>query len=98
MVEGEYLSVDSLSTGDRIEIGWMPNRKCVIEYLGDYKFRAIYCENSTIQPVDTFKCVEFIKNQPAIMDEFIQSGNTDKTSRRYIAGKHHDLSFIKKLD
>lgn len=97
MIEGENVAVSSLSVGDIVEIGWLPDRKCEIEYLGDYKFRAIRCENSTMQPGDTFKCVEFIKNQPAILDDFIQAGNTDICHKRYIAGKHHGLSFIKKL-
>lgn len=97
MVEGDFVAVKSLSEKERLEIGWLPDRRCVIEYLGEYKFRAIHCENSTMQTGDTFKCMEFIKNQPAIMDEFIQSDNPEKTPKRYIAGKHHGLSFIKKL-
>lgn len=97
MVTGENIEVNSLKVGDRLQIGWMPDRKCEIEYLGDYKFKAIECENSTMQPGDTFRCVEFIKNQPAIMDEFIQARDTDKNPKRYIAGKHHGLSLIKKL-
>lgn len=97
MLEGENIPSNSLSIGDRIEIGWLPDRKCVIEYLGDYQFKAIHCENSTMQPGDIFKCVEFIKNQPAIMDEFIKSGDCRESHKRYIAGKHHGLSFIKKL-
>ena len=98
MVNGENIEACSLSVGDILQIGWLPNRKCIIEYLGDYKFRAIKCENSTMQPGDIFKCVEFIKNQPAIMDEFIQSGDCQRNHKRYIAGKHHGLSFIKKIN
>lgn len=98
IVEGENISSSTLSVGDRLQIGWLPDRKCVIEYLGDYKFVAIECENSTMQPGDKFKCVEFIKNQPAVMDEFIQIGDRDKCCKRYIAGKSHGLSFIKILD
>ena len=97
MIEGENIEVSSLSAGDRLLIGWVPDRMCVIEYLGDYKFMAIRCENSTMQPGDTFKCVEFIKNQPAIMDEFFRDGEIGSNPKRYIAGKHHGLSFIKKI-
>ena len=97
MVEDKAVFCKSLSVGDRLQIGWLPDRKCVIEYLGDYKFEAISCENSTLQSGDTFKCIEFIKGQPAVMDEFIQDSDSSKTSKRYIAGKHHGLSYIKKL-
>lgn len=97
MVEGEHLKSSDLTAGDRLEIKWMPNRRCVIEYLGDYKYKAIECENSTLQPGDTFKCIEFIKNQPAIMDDFIVSGDGAGKAKRYIAGKYHGLSSVKKI-
>lgn len=97
MVEGENISSSSLAIGDRLEICWMPDRRCVIEYLGDYRFIAIHCENSTMQPGDRFKCIEFIRNQPAIMDEFMRADKQGNASKRYIAGKHHGLSSIKIL-
>lgn len=97
IVEGENVQSARLAVGDRLQIGWLPDRKCVIEYLGNYKFRAVCCENSTMKPGDTFRCIEFIRNQPAIMDEFLQAGDCREKQKRYIAGKHHGLSFIKKL-
>ena len=97
MVEDKALFSISLSAGERLQIGWLPDRKCVIEYLGDYKFKAISCKNSTLQPGDSFKCIEFIKGQPAVMDELTQASDFSKTPKRYIAGKHHGLSYIKKL-
>ena len=97
IVEGENVRASSLSKGELLQISWLPDRKCLIEYMGDYRFRAISCENSTLQPGDTFRCIEFIKNQPAIMDELIQSKDQDKKPKRYIAGKLHGLSCIKKF-
>lgn len=97
MIEDKAIFSNSLNPGERLEIGWLPDRKCVIEYLGEYKFKAIQCENSTMQPGDTFKCIEFIKNQPAIMDEFTPFGESGESYKRYTAGKYHGLSFIKKL-
>lgn len=97
MVEDKAVFSKSLAQGERLQIGWLPDRKCVIEYSGEYKFKAIYCKNSTLQPGDTFKCIEFIKGQQAVMDELIQASDLTKTPKRYVAGKHHGLSYIKKL-
>ncbi|MCH5242538.1 MAG: hypothetical protein J1F67_08965 [Muribaculaceae bacterium] len=97
MVEDKAVFCKSLSEGERLQIGWLPDRKGVVEYLGDYKFKAISCENSTLKPGDTFKCIEFIKGQPAVMDELLQASDSSKTPKRYIAGKQHGLSYIKKL-
>ncbi|MCH5234176.1 MAG: hypothetical protein J1E16_02705 [Muribaculaceae bacterium] len=97
MVEGEYISVNSLSVGDRIEIGWLPNRKCVIEYLGDNKFVAMDCENSTIRPGDTFHCLEFILHQPVNMDYFQKKGEKSNNNIRYVAGKMNGITTLRKL-
>ena len=97
VVEDKAVFCNSLSIGEKLQIGWLPDRKCILEYLGNYQFKAIHCENSTLRPGDTFKCIEFIKNQPAIMDELLQVSDSSKTPKRYIAGKYHGLSYIKKL-
>lgn len=97
VIEDKTILSVSLIVGERHQFGWLPDRECIVEYLGDYKFKAVSCKNSTIKAGDTFKCIEFIKGQPAIMDEFRQTTNEVSSSKRYIAGKHHGLSFIKKI-
>ena len=96
MIDGVAVYSDSLSPGDRLQLGWVPDRNCIIEYLGDYKFIAISCENSTLRPGDTFKCLEFILHEPAIMDQLIQAVDPNKIPKRYVAGKVNGLSYIKK--
>lgn len=98
VIEEKAVLSKSLSVGEQLKICWLPDRECIIEYLGDYKFRAIDCKNSTLREGDTFKCIEFIKGQPAIMDELIQASDLSKTLKRYIAGKHHGISCIKILE
>lgn len=97
MFEGEYISSHSLTPGDRLLIEWLPDRKCVIEYRGNYEFIALECENSTMQPGDTFRCTEFRKKMPAIMDHFVQKNRKDSQPKRYVAGKEHGLSGLKIL-
>lgn len=97
MFDGESIFSRNLGKGDRLEIGWLPNRKCVVEYLGDNDFVAISCENSTLQPGDRFSCLEFILNQPCIMENLRTASQNSDTGKRYVAGVRHGLTTLKKL-
>lgn len=97
MFEGEAIRSVDLKIGDKLQLGWLPDRLCVVEYLGNNRFRALECENSTIQPGDTFSCIEFRLNLPAIMEHFIAAGNDSLTPKRYVAGLKHGISYLKKL-
>ena len=88
---------DELNVGDRIELKWLPNRECIVRYLGNNRFVAEACENSTIQPGDTFSCIEFRLNQPAVMDHFIATDDDSKIPKRYVAGLNNGISHLKKL-
>ena len=97
MFDEESISSAELIPGDLLQIGWLPDRLCVIEYLGNNRFMAIICENSTMKPGDSFCCLEFMKNQPAIMDNFIKSGKESDSNLRYVAGKVNGITTLKKL-
>lgn len=97
MFAGESIFSKDLKVGDRLEIGWLPDRKCVIEYLGDNNFIAVKCENSTMQPGDYFSCLEFFLYQPCIMENFISPTQNDENGKRYVAGVRHGLTTLKKV-
>lgn len=88
---------DDLIEGDRILLKWMPDRECVVRYLGNNKFVAESCVNSTIQPGDTFSCIEFRLNQPAVMDQFLAVNDDSETPKRYVAGFKYGISCLRKL-
>lgn len=98
MFEGDSIYSDELEEGERLLLRWLPNRQCIIRYLGDNRFIAEDCENSTIQPGDTFSCIGFRVNRPAVMEQFVASGDESGTPKQYIAGLKHGISFLKKLD
>lgn len=68
------VTTDELQVKDRILIGWSPNRVCLLEYLGDNRFRVLESENAKIKVGDTFSSRLFIENEPLYIDNLRQSG------------------------
>lgn len=92
-----------LSVGSRLRLGWLPDRVCVIRYLGDNRFIAEETLNATIQPGDTFSCMQFQKGLPVCMDKFIRACDSPAAccssheSLRYIVGQHSGLTLLEML-
>ena len=88
----EVISTEDLKVGDKIRIGWMPNRLCIISYLGDNRFIAEECENSTMKKGDTFVCYQFILGKELVMSDFRQNPNDN--GKIYIVGKEHGITTL----
>ena len=88
----EVISTEDLCVGDRIRIGWLPNRLCIIRYLGENHFIAEECDNSTMKKGDTFVCHQFILGKELVMSDFRQE------SKIYIVGKEHGITTLNFLD
>ena len=97
MFEGDSIYSDELAEGDRLLLRWLPNRECIIRHLGNGRFVAEECVNTTMQPGDTFNCIGFRLNQPAVMEKFIAVNDESPTPKQYVAGLNHGLSALKKL-
>lgn len=92
--DGTSIKVEDLVPGDRIRIGWCPDRECVVEYMGGRIFRAIDIRNSTIQVGDTFECSIMLKNFPLFVDNFVHG---DDVHQRYSMGHKNGLTILEKL-
>ena len=90
----DIINCDSLKIGCRIKLGWLPDRICEVEYLGDYRFVAIKTENSTIRPGDTFRCLQIQKGMELHMDNFTRCDEPENGSARYIVGRTNGLSIV----
>lgn len=95
LFDEEAVKSSDLQPGDRLKIGWLPDRVCVIRYLGENNFIAEECENSTMQPGDSFTCLQFILHQPANLENFTNSGGTH---RRYTVGRENGLTMLRKIE
>lgn len=92
--DGTTINVDDLKAGDRIRIGWLPDRVCVVEYVGGRLFKAVDAKNSTLQAGDTFECSIMIKNYPLFVDNLVHGG---EHCHRYSIGLNNGLTTLEKL-
>ena len=76
-VAGESLSVKDLSIGDNVEIQWNPNRRLLLNYLGDSMFTITESENAKLKAGDRFLCQRFVLNQPLFVDVLTKDGHTE---------------------
>ena len=83
-----------LKAGDRLKIGWLPDRVCVIRYQGNNNFIAEECCNSTMKAGDSFTCLQFILHHPATLENF---KNEKGLHNRYVIGRQHGLTLLSKL-
>ncbi len=87
--EGEGIHIDDLQKGDRVEVTWLPNRRCVFRYEGDAHFTVVEAENAKLQVGDTFDAVCFIIGKPMYLDNIHGAS--------YVAGSKNGLNTVKKL-
>ncbi|WP_346690809.1 hypothetical protein [Alistipes sp. Marseille-P5061] len=95
LVEEEHtIRSGELSVGDRLRIGWLPDRECIVEFEGDDRFRAVACRNSTMREGDRFECRLFIRDYPLAVDRFEHDG---QLYPRYVMGREHGLTLLERL-
>lgn len=87
VIYSEYLSL-----GDRIELGWRPNRRCVVRYEGDNRFTVVESYGAKIQTGDTFHTRCFMLGHPLVISDLSRSGCS--SPRCYIAGNRYGLSSV----
>ena len=93
--DDEIIDSSELEIGDRLRIGWFPDRLCELSYLGENCFVAEMCENSKLQVGDTFSCSQFVLGKPLIMSD-LRQGNSAR-SQTYVVGRKNGLTILKKL-
>lgn len=92
--DGTSINVVDLVPGDRVRLGWLPDRVCIVEYIGGRVFKAIDAKNSTLQVGDTFECSVMLKNYPLFVDNLVHGG---EHCLRYSIGLNNGLTTLEKL-
>jgi len=75
-VVSESLFAKDLNVGDKVEIRWNPNRRLLLNYLGDNMFTITESENAKLKVGDQLLCQRFILNQPLFVDVLDNEGQT----------------------
>ena len=91
MINPTLLS-STLQKGARVEIQWQPNRRCVLEYLGENSFVVIESEHSKLQKGNTFECLSFYLHHPLYIDNLVQGNNAPVS---FVVGKRDGLTVVK---
>ena len=91
----ELLSSSDLSVGDRLLIGWLPDRLCEVRYLGDNRFVAEHCENSKMREGDTFSCLHFALGKPLAINDLCHDNSPICTT--YVVGQKNGLTTLKRI-
>lgn len=86
--------VEDLRPGERFRIGWCPDRICIIEFQGGRTFKALDCQNSTLQNGDSFECGVMVKNFPLFVDNLVHGG---EICNGYAMGLVSGLTILEKL-
>lgn len=94
VASGNCIRAEELKVGDRIRIGWLPDRVCIVEYVGGRTFKAVDARNSTLQAGDTFECSVMLKNYPLFVDNLVHGG---EVCQRYSMGLTNGLTTLEKL-
>ncbi len=77
-------SSDLLSIGDELCLEWLPDRRVVIRYEGNQRYRVISSVNAKISVDDTFECISFLDGEVTQLSNLIHKGQGPFT---YVAGK-----------
>ena len=88
-----HIYSDDLQAGDTLDIKWMPNRECEVEYLGKCKFKIIKAINTKLSIGDTFYCQFFITGQPLYIDNLVHNGELPTA---YVIGKRDGITSLEK--
>ena len=84
----------SLTPGDRITIGWNPNRLVNLEYLGESSFKVLDSQNASLRPGDEFLATQFMMGQPLFLGRILRDGTRTPS---YVAGKKDGLTLLEIL-
>lgn len=87
VLEGQ-VSSDGLYEGQMLKLTWLPDRTCIIKYLGNGCFEVVESENTRLSEGDTFECHLFINHEPAYLNNWRHG---DKDAVTYAIGKKNGI-------
>ncbi len=81
-----------LEVNDVVEVRYIPDRRLVMDYMGDNRFFVSHSENSKVKEGDIVTITVFIQGYPLIATEVSRQG---KSLGSFTAGKTQGITFSK---
>ena len=91
--DDEVRSAD-LQTGACVEITYLPDRRLILEYLGNNRYQVTASENSKLQKGDEVEILNFVLHHPLLVVNVWRNG---ESLGQFTAGRVSGLSSIKLL-
>lgn len=88
-----FVSAEQMRPGERLTIGWDPNRLVTMDYLGENRWRVCCSENAKLLPGDEFTASQFLLGYPLFLDRILRDGAWTPS---YVAGKRNGLTVLQK--
>ena len=88
------IHADKCKIGDRVRIAWIPNRVCVLSYLGNYRWRMEEAVNCKLHVGDTFSCRVMAQGEVLNVDHVVTANGTFEG---YYMGRKNGLTLVEKL-
>lgn len=79
--------------GERVRIAWLPNRVCVLSYLGNFRWRVEEAVNSKLQVGDRFSCRTMAQGEVLFVDHLETS---DGIYDGFRLGSRNGLTLLEK--
>lgn len=89
-----FVSASELAPGDKLLIGWAPNRLVKLEFIGDGTWRVLESANAKLLPGDSFQAAQLLLGYPLVLDGITRADGSVTPS--YIAGKNGGLTLLEK--
>ena len=86
-----FVTSEELTEGDTVTIGWSPDRRVVLRYLGNSRYRVCTSERSKLREGDVFVASQFMIGYPLFLNGIYRGG---EVTPPYVAGKKSGLNLL----
>ena len=93
-IYSKAIHADECQKGDRVRIAWLPDRICVLSYLGNYRWRVEEAINCKLHVGDTFSCRVMAQGEELSVDHVVTANGTFEG---YYMGGINGLTIVEKL-
>lgn len=93
-VYSQVVHADNLTVGTQVELAWLPDRHCVIEYMGEWRWKVIEVANSKLHVGNTFSCRSIAISEPLLVDYLCTE---EGTFDAYQIGGKNGLTLVRLL-